>query len=271
MLEITVADIQKMSYTDFVGFINQWNVLPGAYTTLSKWCVFSQLGSSSRILEIACTTGFSSRELSLMSGCHGVAFDISENSVDAAKRNKLLYAPSINVDYCVADGYVFTSEKKFTHIILGAALKFFPQPEKMLKRCIGLLEDGGYILASPFYVEGSMPENLLEKFKNIFGIYPTTESYKEIMQMYRGLEIIYEDRNDLIQETEEELHHYCESTINRVCMEKDIVDDALKSAMYDRLLQIKRMSNELRPYQRYSVLVLRFRKNIYPNRYVELF
>jgi hypothetical protein len=41
--------------------------------------------------------------------------------------------------------------------------------------------------------------------------------------------------------------------------------------MYDRLYEIKKMSNDLRPYQMYSVLVLRYRKAVYPNRFVELF
>ena len=50
-----------MPYIEFVGFINQWNVLPGAYVTLSKWARFSNLTKTSKILEIACTSGFSSK------------------------------------------------------------------------------------------------------------------------------------------------------------------------------------------------------------------
>ncbi len=131
MEKITAKAIQNMSYTDFVGFINQWNVLPGAFNTLSKWKVFSNLNEKSRILEIACTTGFSSRELAIMSDCTGKSFDISEKSVEAAIENKKKYAPSIDIDYSVEDGYRFKSEEKFTHIIIGASLKFFPKPEAL--------------------------------------------------------------------------------------------------------------------------------------------
>ena len=268
---ITIEKIQNMSYTDFVGFINQWNVLPGAFNTLSKWKVFSNLKENSKILEIACTTGFSSRELAIMTNCSGKAFDISERSVESAIENKKKYAPNIKIDYFVKDGYKFKSEEKFTHIILGASLKFFPKPEEMLKICLDHLEDGGFILASPFYIKSPIPESLISEFKKIFGITPTTESYKDIIKMYKGLEVIYEERNDLIEETNEELEHYCHSTIERVCKEKGVNDENLYLAMYKKLMEIKMMSNKLRPYQRYSVLVLRYRKNIYPNRYVELF
>lgn len=271
MENITTETIQNMSYTEFVGFINQWNVLPGAFNTLSKWKVFSDLNKNSKILEIACTTGFSSRELAIMADCSGKAFDIFEKSVNSAIENKKKYSPKIKIDYFVEDGYKFKSREKFTHIILGASLKFFPKPEEILKICLEHLEDGGFILASPFYIKSPIPESLISEFKKVFGITPTTESYKDIMKMYEGLEVIYEERNDLIEETNEELEHYCHSTIDRFCKEKGINDKELYNAMYKRLIEIKMMSNKLRPYQRYSVLVLRYRKNIYPNRYVELF
>lgn len=268
---ITVDEIKKMSYTDFVGFINQWNVLPGAFNTLSKWKVFSNLNENCKLLEVACTTGFSSRELAIMSGCGGKAFDLSENSVLAAIENKKKYAPNIRIDYFVKNGYEFKSDEKYSHVVIGAALKFFPNPDEMLNICLDHLEDGGYILASPFYIKSPIPTSTVNKFHKVFGIYPTTESYKDILGMYKGLEILYEERNDIVLETEDELRHYCESTINRVCEEKKIDNSDMKKAMYDRLLEIKEMSNELRPYQGYSVLVLRYRKDISPNRYVELF
>jgi SAM-dependent methyltransferase len=269
--EITLKEINEMSYTDFVGFVNQWNVLPGSFTTLSKWKVFSNLNKDSKLLEIACTTGFSSRELALMTGCTGSAFDLSEKSIKSAIKNKEKYAPNIKIDYFAEDGYKFKSNKKFTHIVIGAALKFFPDPEKMLQKCIDNLEDGGYILASPFFVNKPIPKSLISEFETVFNIKPTNQPYKEIMSIYKGLEILFEERNNIIKETEEELQHYCQSTINRVCLEKSISDEKVKKAMFNRLYKIKEMSNKLRPYQEYSVLVLRYRKDVYPNRYVELF
>lgn len=268
---LTVEYINSISYTDFVGLINQWNVLPGSHSTLSKWRVFSQLGNNSRLLEVACTTGFSSRELALQSGCKGEGIDISEKSVAMANYNKEYYAPFIDFSYRVADGYTFTSDKKFTHIVVGAALGFFPDPKKMLDRCVNLLEDGGYVLASPFYIIETIPDELIEKARLIFGITPTQAPYKEIMKHYKDLEVIYEDRNELFQETEEELSHYCASTIDRAVVMLHVTDSSIRDAMYKRLYSIKKMSNDLRPYQRYCTLVLRYRVKVYPNRFVELF
>lgn len=269
--KITLAEIQNLSYTDFVGYINQWNVLPGSYVTLSKWKTYSNLNNTSRLLEVACTTGFSSRELSKMSGCSGIGIDISLRSIESAKLNIEKYAPKANIKYFSMDAYKYKPNQKFSHIAVGASLKFFPDPEKMLNLCVTWLKDGGYILASPFYVTKKIPSTTVKKFEKIFNITPTQSSYKEIMKIYQPLEILFEERNTLIPETESELAYYCESTVNRVCKFEGITDQKIRDIIYQRLYEIKAMSNTLRPYQGYSVLVLRYEKKVYPNRFVELF
>ncbi len=263
--------LSEMSYTDFVGEINQWNVLPGSYNTLSKWRFFSNLIQDSRILEIACTTGFSSRELAVMSGCSGLGIDISDKSVEAAIRNKNIYAPNIRIEYKIADAYNFSDDQRYTHIVLGSGLGFFDKPKEMIEHLPSLLKDGGYLLASPFFVTKKIPEHLVEKARSVFGITVTQEGYKEIMSLYSDFEVLFEERNNLIPETQNELEHYCNSTLRKLKSEGVLLSDKEHKIAFERLMSIKRMSNELREYQGYSVLVLRYRSSTYKNRCVELF
>jgi len=268
---VTPDYVRDISYTDFVGLINQWNVLPGAYVTLSKWAKFSNLGPQSRLLEVACTTGFSSRELATLSGCAGEGFDVSKKSIEMAIYNKQRYAPHIRFSYSAADGYTYETDTPFTHIAVGAALGFFPDPQKMLDRCREMLVDGGHILAAPFYVTSPIPEELVTRAQKVFGITPTQVPHKEIMRLYDKFEILFEEHNELIQETNEDIDYYCTCTIDRAVEMLGITRKDAYEAMYTRLFEVKKMSNDLRPYQRYVVLVLRYRKAIYPNRFVELF
>ena len=187
-----------------------------------------------------------------------------------ANYNKEKFAKNCNINYIVADGNNYENTEKFSHVVVGAALKFFPDPYKTIDRiATTYLEEGGYLLASPFYTISEIPVALVEEALNIFGITITTTGYKETMSLYKKFEIIYEDRQNILEESEEELKHYCESTINRACLLRNIEDDDLRDSMYQRLMEIKKMSNKLRKYQNYSVLVLRYRKDIYPNRYTE--
>jgi len=263
--------IKDMKYTEFVGFINQWNVLPGSFNTLSKWRIFGDITNRSNILEIACTTGFSSRELAVLSGCKGIGIDLSENSITSAQKNKKLYAPEIDIQYEIGNALNFNAQDKFSHIVLGSSLGFFDKPELLLNKIPELLQDGGYVLASPFFVKEKIPKDLVDKAYNVFDITVTQEDYKTVMKLYSDFEIIYESREDLIKETKSELEHYCKSTIDKLKEEGVILNEEDYKDSYDRLMEIKEMSNDLRPYQGYSVLVLRYRKKHYGKRYVELF
>ncbi len=263
--------ISNMSYTDFVGFVNQWNVPPGSFSTLSEWIAHSHICETSNILEVACTTGFSSREIAILTQCRAHGFDISKSSVESAIKSKHQLASNLNISYEVANGYEYETNENFTHIIVGAALKFFPDAKKMIAKCRSILHKGGFILACPYFIKSPIPTNLIKQFQKIYGITPTTESYKDIMSLYKGLEIIYESRKDIIPESMDDMAHYCTSITDRVCTENNIDQQSVRELIYNRIFDIKNMANELRPYQAYSVLVLRYRPSIYPNRYIELF
>jgi ubiquinone/menaquinone biosynthesis C-methylase UbiE len=241
--KLSVDFINHLPYPDFVGFINQWNVLPGAHVTLSKWATFSQMNSESKLLQIACTTGFQSRELALYTGCSAKGIDLSIYAIDAAKYNKQHYAPNCNLTYEVADGLLYKDAETYTHVSFGAGLRFFNDPEKALSVATSLLVDHGYILASPFYCIKEMPESVIDQCRKVFGITPTYEDYKKVMSLYKDLEIIYQDHNDLYLETNEELKHYCEVTIDRACKMHQIDDEQLRGAMYARLLNLRKATN----------------------------
>jgi hypothetical protein len=93
------------------------------------------------------------------------------------------------------------------------------------------------------------------------------------MDLYNKHEILYEDIKYPNQESSEEIDYYVKSTIDRYFEDTntDISDEDLYETMINRLKKIKIMSNKLRAYQGYSTLVLRYRENVYPNRFVELF
>ncbi|MBV8687180.1 MAG: class I SAM-dependent methyltransferase [Alphaproteobacteria bacterium] len=260
-----------MNYPDFVGYINQWNVLPGAYSTLNEWAIFSRLGPEGRLLQFGCTTGFQARELAVLTGCTAHGLDVSGPAVDAARHNAALYAPEARVTYECGDAHSFTPDRPYTHIALGGGLRFFPNPDGIIARLPQLLVDGGCILASPFYVRSEIPQELLERGRRVFGVLPTTEGYDEVMAPYLRYEVIYESRKELAIESDEQVRNYCRSTIERAARFHQIDDRDWKEEMFDRLFEVRQTSNALRPYQGYNVLVLRYRASTYPHRYVELF
>jgi len=271
--QLTVNQINEMSYTDFVGLVNQWNVPPGAYETVNEWSVFGHVDQDSRVLEAACTTGFSLRELSLMTGCSGVGIDISAASVESANRTKEIHAPAADIDYRVENALTHMPDgEKYSHVMFGAALRFFPSSEEALGHFVtNLVQDRGFLLSNEFFTTKPIPAELIERAESVFNMTPTTVGYDEIMEPYKGLRRLHNQTHPIRQETQEQLDHYCDSSIARAQVELQLTDTKILEAMRSRLMDVKKMSNDLRPYQGYTTLVHQYVEGEYGQRYTELF
>lgn len=271
MNKITQEQIDSLSYTDFVAFVNQTNVPPGSYSTLTKWRVNSGIDTNSNIFEAACTTGFSIINLAKSANCGGVGVDIHQQSVEKARLNAKNAGLDTKIDFACLDASTYKAETQFTHIVLGAALGFFADPMQMLNNIRSMVGEIAFILAAPFYAVKEVPQDVVRKAQQVLDITPTIHGYKDIMRLYNGFIVDFEDRQESVPETDSEIQHYCTSTITRACKELNINDSESYDKLYARLYAIKQICNELRQYQRYSVLVLKYDKAMYPNRYVEIF
>lgn len=268
---MTVEDIKKMSYTQFVAFIDQWNVPPGSLDTINQWAVFGHVDKESNVLEIACTTGLSSREISRITGCRAKGIDICMDSITSAQMNAQIYGQNLQLEYECSDACTYKPHEKYTHLIIGASLGFFKKPDILLNRIPEFFGQSGYVLAAPYYSSGIMPECLKQECQRVIGITPTTTEYNDVRNIYADFEVAYEKRCHIVLETKEQMEKYTQDSIKRACELRGITDPDVIDYMYKRLYEIKYISNELHQYQAYSVMVLRYLKGVYPNKFLELF
>lgn len=268
---ITKKTIEEMTYTQFVAYIDQWNVPPGALDTINQWSVFGHVQSDSNVLEVACTTGLSSREIARITGCRAKGIDICSDSIKSAQYNSLRYGKGLQLEYECIDACEFEPQEKYTHMIIGAALGFFKNQNLFLSKMPNFFAESGYILASPYYGKGTMPESLKAECRRVIGITPTTMSYDDVRNIYADFEVAYEKRNEIVLETEKQIEKYTLDSVKRACEIRKVESEEVFDAMYKRLYEIKKVSNELHAYQAYSVLVLRYLEDVYPNKFLELF
>lgn len=144
----------------------------------------------------------------------------------------------------------------------------------MLENCLNLIQDGGHLLCTPYYEIKKAPTSLNQRLHKTINL-PSSAfggfSYKEVMELYNKFEIIYEEKNSLTLETEREIEYYCHSVVHRACSIHGCAEKDIYEALYNRLFEIRRVINESRKYQKYLVLVLRYRRSVYPKRFVALF
>ncbi|MFJ6136256.1 class I SAM-dependent methyltransferase [Kitasatospora sp. NPDC092286] len=264
-------DVWSAGYPNFVAMVNQTNVMPGAFATLNTWALQSRMDQDSTVLEVACTTGFSSRELARLTGCSATGFDLSADSVALAQYNHHGTGRDLRLQYVQADGTTYAPNRTFSHVVVGAALGFFPEPVAMAARLPHLLDDGGYVLASPFWSDKPLPPDIAALRRDVFGISSPMETREQALALFKGLDVLYQADHALVSESDADIQHYCDSTVDRACAQSGIEDPLVRAAMLARLRSIKRATNRLREHQNYSVLVLRYNASTYPQRFVELF
>lgn len=271
-------EVDDLSYTQFVSLINQTNNPPDSYAALNQWRIFSNLSDKSVILELASTTGFSSRELVLETGARAVGLDICEYSIERANSNaKQAGLPHDKLKYEVFNALNLNSKNDtndYTHLIIGASLKFIGanNSSNFFKTVFAGVNRRIYILSSEFYARVDLPEAVIKKCKNEFDLTPTTSSYKDVMKPYSGLRKTYEFQLEHRPETEEETIFYCDSTINRFAAEFNLaVDSPVVKSAHTRLARIKESANILRPYHSSVTLVHEYVPEEFGKRFTELF
>lgn len=269
--------ITTIPYTEFLAVINQANVPPGAYTTINEWGVHGNVTDTSNILELASTTGFSLRELSARFGAKGLGTDVCNQSVERANCNTKAASLDSKISYQAWDALDANSllrKDVFTHVVIGASLRFIDNLQKtpFIETLFEGIDHRVVLLTCEFFVEQTVPEELLVEAEGVFGIRPTVAGYKTVTRPYGGLTKLYEAERKLRPETDKELKHYCESTIERFCNQYSVDPTGkLASRAYARLHKIKDISNRLRLYQSYVVLVHEYNSLQFGKRYTELF
>lgn len=205
-----------------------------------------------------------------MSGCSGIGFDLNQSAIVAASANAAQEILSNRLQYVEADGYSFSPPHIPTHVVLGAALRFFTDPEKMLARALSWFGDHGFVLAAEFSAEG-YDDHFFKIRREVFGVSGLPPTSAQVLEFYEGLEIFFQNKFRPTIETEAQVEHYCRSTTKRFCLERGLNDFDVAEAVYERLIQIKQMTNALRAKQTCHTFVFRFVRKDYPARYVELF
>lgn len=258
-MSTSLHDVRTMSYPDFVAFVGQRNTPPGATVTLDAWIRGADITARSRVLDVACSTGFSSRVAALATGCRAKGFDISRPAVRVARREAAAAKLSSRVDYFVGDvSELAFAPGQFTHALAGCCFGFFTDRERALDQVANVLAPRGYLCAANFYMTRRPPASLRAEVERAVGFSPAPvvgwNRWRRLFE--RRFELHALGHRDLAVVGEDELERAVRESVIEGCRRRR-VPAALHAACVDRMVKTRRVLNRMRAYQAHSVEIWR--------------
>lgn len=246
----------NMSYPDFVALMRQENTPPGGGKTVDEWVEQAKITCGSRVLDLACSTGFSSRRIAKSFAIDGVGIDISDMAISVAQEQ---FGESIHrgrLSFKVMDATNLSDMQGFTHTLGGCNFAFIQQRDLALDQVYKSMTYDGRLCTANFHYTTIPPEDLVDDVESVLGWRPNTAwDYDYWIGFFsRNFGLEYSRLVDLQALDECDLREL----IERQFMTDELTSRYSKyelSAMKDRYLTIRSTLNEHRKYQGYSVQV----------------
>ncbi|HIE1060016.1 TPA: class I SAM-dependent methyltransferase [Serratia marcescens] len=257
--DIKNCDLLKLSYPDFLGFFGVDNTPPGGNVTLESWIKNSKINKESYLLDLACSTGFSSRNISLKTKCRADGIDISPPSIESANALAIKNGIGTRVKFSVANAESIPfSDNTFTHITAGCCFGFISDKETALKECHRVLRNDGYLCISPFFYELTPDRELIDLVEKHIGYRPDTNRDYDYWYGFFStrFHLISEELFDLPVYTDDEIELITQTAI---CSKPPflMLSEEQQQISFDRYYNTRVLLNEHAKYQSVALWTMR--------------
>ena len=249
---LTEKQIGKMCLFDIVNFLKLSFPVPGGDAVIDFWIQETSINTFSKILDVACSTGFISRSIVKKTGCSGIGIDIDPHAINVANSIKEEEHLDNLLSYSVQDmaQLHFGNSIRFSHILFGNALAFIE--EKNRNKAISifsdyLLEDGLLLVNSMFYKDKGNP-SVIADLATMIGLKVhencNYEYWNELLE--KKFILIIEGEMDNVS------NYYIDEDLVRLYVEESLssskafrrLPNHIQKCFFNRLLTIRVKSNE---------------------------
>ncbi len=162
--------IDKMNYSEFVGLIDERNRPSGGIKSIHTVSVNSQLNSSKKVLEIGSNTGFTSVNLSLLTGCKVIGIDSNKPSIAKAEKYATEHGVVDDVSFLNADACELPFKDSFFDMVwCSNVTSFITDKEKSISEYMRVLKSGGVLVFIPIYYIDNPPQEVLKGISDAIG------------------------------------------------------------------------------------------------------
>jgi len=210
-------------------------------------------------LDLACSTGFSSRYIARQIPASGIGIDLSAASIDVARANAKREGIEDSFSYICMDACDLKDLQGFTHVLAGCNFAFIQDREQALSEVSRVTHPQSYLCTANFHYHRNPPSLLLDQVQESLGWRPNPDWTMEYWSTFFGerYEIIHNEVRNLTVLEDEVLRNKTRSILFEKPGQVEKYGEETLSAIADRFYEVRRPLNDQRAYQGYSVQVWR--------------
>ncbi|MFD5485771.1 class I SAM-dependent methyltransferase [Streptomyces virginiae] len=162
----------RIPYVDLLSLVGETNRCPGGKRTIRRIASRLGIGPHTRVLEIGSNTGFTSLELTKITGCTAVGIDVNPAAVAEAERKRASLPARIaeRVSFSVGDACdIQYDDASFDVIVCGGANTFVQNREAALDEYLRVLRPYGFVSVTNLYYRKAPDQQLLADLKDVLG------------------------------------------------------------------------------------------------------
>lgn len=254
---VTEGDIQRMPYADFVAFLEQDNSPPNGLPTIHEWISHAGIDASSRVLDLACSTGFSGRTITAQTGCSVYGIDLSFDAVSEARR-KARTAGLEQTDFLVGDATALPyPNAHFDVTVAGASFGFFHQGDLALDEVHRVMVPDGRLCIANFTYHSQPTQQILDKVASRTGFRPDQRWSRDYWNSFfaRRFILVHEYTSRIEVLSPRDVACYVALFINSHAGRLADMDACIRKAAFHRLLLDRLVFNEHARYQMRNIQV----------------
>ena len=257
-MNLPLSQIKNMPYADFVGLMGQHNTPPGASKTIERWIRLGKISNDSKVLDLACNTGFSSRSVVKAVGCEAKGIDVSKPSIEMAGMLAVNDGIASRVEYAVGDASLIPfMDRQFSHILAGTTFGFIQNRHQALKECWRVLSNEGLLCIATFYYDRTPPEKILDRVASAVGFRPSGDWDYDWWRIFFETQFtLVEEEDDVLSVLQEdEVTESVRRFIYSTSLPLKETSEEIKQGCFEKLRDIRLVLNEHRQYQRFNVSI----------------
>lgn len=258
----SAVQVSCLSYTDLVALIRETNRCPGGRPTLTRIADLTRLDRECRVLEIGCTTGFNSIELSIAARCHVTGIDLSSASIEEANRRKAMLPAGLAKRLCFEAVSLFDFVKQvsepFDLVLASGVTSFIQQKDSAVRNYERLVAPGGYLAITNLFYRTPLPPLLLDQLSAVLGTSLPAWSRDRWLQLFTSclsLELYHHESHSLQPASQEALDAHIETLFSQPHLAA--LSTPVREALSARWVDIMALFNQNHRHLGYLIALFR--------------